>query len=230
MDTLNDRQKRFCDEYLVDSDATKAALRAGYSPKTARNACKWLNEGNPQKPSGKFNPEMRAYIDDRLAQLHSEKTADAQEVLEYLTSVMRGKHKEQTLVLCGDGMQEIEDIDVSARDRLKAAELIGKRYGILPMKATPSPLGKDRFLLKSPFDVHFFPEDEKDNAVMQAIAWQLWQALEFITLPDGDKLHGTSMSWEVQDGVLHFFVSFNMTLRRIDLPEKMGELHMEVNQ
>lgn len=130
VDTLNDRQKRFCDEYLVDSDATKAALRAGYSPKTARNACKWLNEGNPQKPSGKFNPEMRAYIDDRLAQLHSKKTADAQEVLEYLTSVMRGKHKEQTLVLCGDGMQEIEDIDVSARDRLKAAELIGKRYGM----------------------------------------------------------------------------------------------------
>lgn len=103
-------------------------------------------------------------------------------------------------------------------------------FFILPMKATPSPLGKDRFLLKSPFDVHFFPEDEKDNAVMQAIAWQLWQALEFITLPGGDKLHGTSMSWEVQDDVLHFFVSFNMTLRRIDLPEKMGELHMEVNQ
>lgn len=130
VDTLNDRQKRFCDEYLVDSDATKAALRAGYSPKTARNACKWLNEGNPQKPSGKFNPEMRAYIDAHLAQLHSEKTADAQEVLEYLTSVMRGEHKEQTLVLCGDGMQEIEDIDVSAKDRLKAAELIGKRYGM----------------------------------------------------------------------------------------------------
>ena len=65
-----------------------------------------------------------------IAQLHSKKTADAQEVLEYLTSVMRGKHKEQTLVLCGDGMQEIEDIDVSARDRLKAAELIGKRYGM----------------------------------------------------------------------------------------------------
>lgn len=98
MDTLNDRQKRFCDEYLVDSDATKAALRAGYSPKTARNACKWLNEGNPQKPSGKFNPEMRAYIDDRLAQLHSKKTADAQEVLEYLTSVMRGNDYSDTCI------------------------------------------------------------------------------------------------------------------------------------
>ena len=73
---------------------------------------------------------MRAYIDERLEQLHSEKTADAQEVLEYLTSVMRGEHKEQTLCLCGDGMQEIQNIDVSARDRLKAAELIGKRYGM----------------------------------------------------------------------------------------------------
>lgn len=103
-------------------------------------------------------------------------------------------------------------------------------FFILSMKATPSPLGKDRFLLRSPFDVHFFPEDEKDNAAMQDIAWQMWQALEFITLPGGDKLHGTSMNWEVQDGVLHFFVSFNMTLRRIDFPEKMGELHMEVNQ
>lgn len=73
-------------------------------------------------------------------------------------------------------------------------------FFILPMKATPSPLGKDRFLLKSPFDVHFFPEDEKDNAIMQSIAWQLWQALEFITLPGGDKLHGTSMSWSVHRG------------------------------
>ena len=44
---MNDRQKRFCDEYLVDSDATKAALRAGYSPKTARNACKYFKDGVP---------------------------------------------------------------------------------------------------------------------------------------------------------------------------------------
>lgn len=76
------------------------------------------------------NVEVKTYIDERLEQLHSEKTADAQEVLEYLTSVMRGEHKEQTLALCGDGMQEIQDIDVSAKDRIKAAELIGKRYGM----------------------------------------------------------------------------------------------------
>ena len=50
--------------------------------------------------------------------------------MEYLTSVMRGKHKEQILQLVGDGVQKIASIDVSAKERLKAAELIGKRYGL----------------------------------------------------------------------------------------------------
>ena len=75
-------------------------------------------------------PDLKAYIDEQLEQLHNEKTADAQEVLEYLTAVMRGKYTEQTLRLVGDGVQTIADIDVSAKDRLKAAELIGKRYGM----------------------------------------------------------------------------------------------------
>lgn len=117
---MTDKQKRFCDEYLIDCNATQAAIRAGYSPKTAYS----IGEENLKKP------ELKTYIDERLEQLHSKKTADAQEVLEYLTSVMRGEHKEQILALCGDGMQEIQDIDVSAKDRIKAAELIGKRYGM----------------------------------------------------------------------------------------------------
>ena len=117
---MTDKQKRFCDEYLIDCNATQAAIRAGYSKKTA----------NEQGNRLLANVSVKAYIDERLEQLHSEKTADAQEVMEYLTSVMRGEHKEQTLALCGDGMQEIQDIDVSAKDRIKAAELIGKRYGM----------------------------------------------------------------------------------------------------
>ena len=76
------------------------------------------------------NNEIKTYLDAKLAQLQSEKTAKAQEVLEYLTSVMRGNHTEQTLRLVGDGMQEIIDIAVSAKDRIKAAELLGKRYGL----------------------------------------------------------------------------------------------------
>lgn len=117
---MNARQKKFCDEYLIDCNATQAAIRAGYSPKTAYS----IGEENLKKP------ELKAYIDEQLELLHSKRTADAQEVLEYLTSVMRGEHTEQTLQLVGDGVQTITDIDVSAKERLKAAELIGKRYGI----------------------------------------------------------------------------------------------------
>lgn len=117
---MNARQKKFCDEYLIDCNAKQAAIRAGYSEKTAYSIA---NE-NLKKP------ELKAYIDEQLERLHNEKTADAQEVLEYLTSVMRGEHTEQTLQLIGDGVQKITDIDVSARERLKAAELIGKRYGM----------------------------------------------------------------------------------------------------
>lgn len=117
---MNARQKKFCDEYLIDCNATQAAIRAGYSPKTAKS----IGNENLTKP------DLKAYIDEQLELLHSKRTADAQEVLEYLTSVMRGEHTEQTLQLVGDGVQTITDIDVSAKERLKAAELLGKRYGM----------------------------------------------------------------------------------------------------
>ena len=120
VNTLTARQRKFCDEYLIDCNATQAAIRAGYSPKTAKvTGAKMLTNAN-----------LKAYIDEQLERIHNEKTADAQEVLEYLTAVMRGQHTEQTLQLIGDGVQKIADIDVSAKERLKAAELIGKRYGM----------------------------------------------------------------------------------------------------
>lgn len=117
---MNARQKKFCDEYLIDCNATQAAIRAGYSQKTAKQ----IGQENLTKP------DLKAYIDEQLEILHNQKTADAQEVLEYLTAVMRGEHTEQVLKLVGEGVQTITDIDVSARERLKAAELIGKRYGM----------------------------------------------------------------------------------------------------
>lgn len=117
---MNARQKRFCDEYLIDCNATQAAIRAGYSPKTAKN----IGNENLTKP------DLKAYIDEQLELLHSEKIATADEVLQYLTSIMRGEHREQTLKFIGEGVQKITNIDVSAKERLKAAELIGKRYGM----------------------------------------------------------------------------------------------------
>ena len=117
---MTSRQRRFCDEYIISGNATQAAIKAGYSPKTAKsNGQRLLTFADVSK-----------YINEQLEALHNEKTADAQEVLEYLTSVMRGQKTEQCLQLVGDGVQEISDIDVSAKDRIKAAELIGKRYGL----------------------------------------------------------------------------------------------------
>jgi phage terminase small subunit len=121
---VNAKQRKFCDEYLIDLNATQAAIRAGYSEKTARQVGQRLLT----------YVDISAYINEQLERIHNERTADAQEVNEYLTSVMRGEHTEQALQLVGDGVQEICDIEVSAKDRLKAAELIGKRYGIFTDK------------------------------------------------------------------------------------------------
>ena len=74
------------------------------------------------------NPKIKSYIDERLKQLDSEKIADQQEVLSYLTSVMRGETQEQTLCSIGELGQQVIDIDVGAKDRIKAAELLGRRH------------------------------------------------------------------------------------------------------
>ena len=121
---MTPRQRKFCDEYLISGNATDAAIKAGYSPKTAKQT----GSENLAKPN------LRAYIDEQLAKIHSTKIADAEEVMKYLTSVMRGEHTEQVLKLVGEGVQTVTDIDVSAKERLKAAELIGKRYGLFTDK------------------------------------------------------------------------------------------------
>lgn len=121
---VKEKQKRFCEEYLVDCNATQAAIRAGYSEKTARAIGQRLLT----------NVDIKKYIDQQLQKLKNEKIADAQEVLEYLTSVMRGEQKEQVALLTGEGVQKLVQKDISAKDRIKAAELIGKRYGLFTEK------------------------------------------------------------------------------------------------
>lgn len=121
---MTEKQKRFCDFYIETGNAKEVAIRAGYSEKTAKQ----IGQENLTKP------DLRAYIDERLAELKNERTADAQEVLEYLTAVMRGEYKEATLIGVGEGAQAVVDIDVGAKDRLKAAELLGKRHALFTDK------------------------------------------------------------------------------------------------
>ncbi|GAB6638595.1 terminase small subunit [Streptococcus uberis] len=124
MSKLTLKQKRFADEYIITGNATESAVKAGYSKKYANtNASKLLQ-----------NTTIKKYIDERLKILDSEKIADQKEVLQYLSAVMRGEHKEKTLISIGESGQEIVDIDVGAKDRLKAAELLGRRYKLFTDK------------------------------------------------------------------------------------------------
>lgn len=122
------KQKRFCDEYLIDLNATQAAIRAGYSEKYAHtNAAKLLQ-----------NTTIKAFIDERMAEKESELIADQNEVLKYLTSVLRGESESEIVVVenIGDYMSEARTMQKAPdeKERLKAAELLGKRYGLYTEK------------------------------------------------------------------------------------------------
>ena len=72
---------------------------------------------------------IKAYIDERLEKLKSERVADQQEVLEFLTAVMRGEITEPLLVLDG-GYQKVMDAKPNVSTRKSAAVDLGKRYGL----------------------------------------------------------------------------------------------------
>lgn len=124
MAKMTPKQKRFCDEYLIDTNATQAAIRAGYSKKTAYA----IGVENLKKV------EIKKYIAERMAEKESELIADQDEVLRYLTAVLRGKTQSEVVVVegTGNGASEARTMQKAPdeKERLKAAELLGKRYGI----------------------------------------------------------------------------------------------------
>ncbi len=124
---LTDKQRKFCDEYLIDLNATRA-YKAAYphvKSEGAARACasKLLTKAN-----------IKTYIDEQLDKISSEKTADAKEVMEYLTSVMRGESQAEIVVIegTGDGCSDARRMSKAPdeKERLKAAELLGRRYGL----------------------------------------------------------------------------------------------------
>lgn len=121
---MTEKQRRFCDEYLIDLNATQAAIRAGYSEKSAYTVGQKLTKKD----------EVKTYISEQLERIHNENTADAQEVMEYLTAVMRGKTVSHVLAFVGDGYQKVIEKPPDEKERLKAAELLGKRYSLFTDK------------------------------------------------------------------------------------------------
>lgn len=118
------KQQRFADEYIISGNATEAAVKAGYSKKTANR----IATENLSKLV------IRTYIDEKLKELSNKMVADQQEVLEYLTSVLRGESSSEVVVIegQGEGVSRAKPIQKAPdeRERLKAAELLGKRYGM----------------------------------------------------------------------------------------------------
>ena len=118
MKSLTLKQKQFADEYIRTGNAYQSAINAGYSEKYAKARSHKMLE----------NVGINQYIDDNLEIIQKESIAETDEIMRYLTRVLRAEEKEEILVYVGDGMQEIQTIQPSAKDRIKAAELLGKRY------------------------------------------------------------------------------------------------------
>lgn len=135
----NEKHQIFADEWLKDMNGTRAYkiayphIKKDTTAKAA--ASRLLTDVN-----------VKTYIDEQLEKMHNERTADAQEVLEFLASIMRGEKTEQTLIGLGEGTQGITKIEVSAKDRIKAAELIGKRHALFTDKVDADVNSKVIFL------------------------------------------------------------------------------------
>lgn len=103
---LTPKQKAWCDYFLQSGNGMEAAVKAGYRyPKASA-------EDNRRKPA------CKAYIDKRMKPKDKRRIADADEVLDYLSGVMRGEIKDQF------------GLDASLQDRTKAAQELLKRYAV----------------------------------------------------------------------------------------------------
>lgn len=124
---MTDKQRRFADEYLIDCNGTRA-YKAAY-PTVKRDAVAAQAASRLLR-----NVKVKAYIDEQLERLSSAKIADAREVLEYLTSVVRGETLSEIVVVegCGDGCSDARRMNKAPdeKERLKAAELLGKHFGM----------------------------------------------------------------------------------------------------
>lgn len=140
MAKLTLKQQRFCDEYLIDLNATQAAIRAGYSEKTARQTA----------AENLSKPYIREYIDKRLAEKEAELIADQDEVLQTLTRVLRRQEMDTVVVTCKERssgydkngkkviiekeVPQLVQVPTKVSDLNKAAELLGKRYALFTDK------------------------------------------------------------------------------------------------
>lgn len=127
---LTEKQKAFCDYYIESLNATESYKRAYGCNKQATaetNASRLLS-----------NAKVKNHIDERLKEIDSKRIAKAEEVLAFLSSSLRGEVDEEVVTQESDGAGGIKPViirkQLSAKDRIKAAELLGKRYALFTEK------------------------------------------------------------------------------------------------
>ena len=126
-DNLTSKQKKFCDEYIKSGNASKAYVEAGYSMKSnkaiASEASKLLRK-----------PSIKSYIATKMKEIESHKIADAKEVLEFYTRVLRGEETEEVPMATADRVVTITK-KPSIKDKVTASKEIMKRYPLFdPME------------------------------------------------------------------------------------------------
>ena len=128
---MTDNQRRFADEYLLDCNGARAYMAA--YPRGKNNVTAGALAARLMAKE-----DIRSYIVQKLDEISSAKVAGVQEVMEYLTSVMRGESFSEIVVVegAGDGVSAARRMGKAPdeRERLKAAELLGKRYAIFSDK------------------------------------------------------------------------------------------------
>ena len=120
MKKLRIQWKKFADEYIKTGNVYQSAINAGYSENYARtNAYKLLEKDS-----------IKAYVDKKLTEIEAQSIAESKEVLQYLTSVLRGETHDEVYYKTEYGGEALGQVKVQNKDRLKAAELLMRRFGL----------------------------------------------------------------------------------------------------
>lgn len=140
---LTGKQTLFVAEYIKLGNAYQAALNAGYKESSANDAHKWINPEILDNPSEnerkKFKPELYEALQEEMQKVLTPTIAEAKDVLEYLTSVMKGQSRSHVLARDMTGAEHVIEKPPDEKEKLKAAELIGKRWGLWDKKQDTEP-------------------------------------------------------------------------------------------
>lgn len=127
---MNARQIKFCYEYASSGNATQSAILAGYSKKTARSIGQRLLT----------NVDVQSFLKQLAQENKTKNIADAQEMQEILTSIIRQESLEEVLVVegCGDGISEavIKKKKPSHKDVISAIDKLARMQGAYDANAT----------------------------------------------------------------------------------------------